>query len=128
MERSSIHLWTFQTPFITLRDYYRDVIEQQVNFLIHYESDCGYKGHNIAYASGDFVVLYSRTSLIRPSNLRAPPTGHYISLVTQNEFPVPNQLRAYRSQVCDLCKLSIQHATTVFTQSAPSGFTPFWLL
>ena len=26
----------------------RDVIKQQVNFLIHYESDCGYKGHNIA--------------------------------------------------------------------------------
>ena len=31
------------------------------------------------------------------------------------------------SRVCDLCKLCIQHATTVFTQSAPSGFTPFWL-
>jgi len=30
--------------------YFCNVIKQQVNFLIHYESDCGYKGHNIAYA------------------------------------------------------------------------------
>ena len=33
----------------TIHGYYRDVIEQQSE-LIHYESDCGYKGHNIAYA------------------------------------------------------------------------------
>ena len=37
-------LRTSQTPFITLRGYYHDVIEQQV---IHYENECGY---NIAYA------------------------------------------------------------------------------
>ena len=29
------------------------VIEQQVNFLIHYKSDCGYKGNNIAYAMAE---------------------------------------------------------------------------
>ena len=41
---------TSQTPFITVCSYYHDAIEQQVKFLIHYKSDCGYKGHNIAYA------------------------------------------------------------------------------
>ena len=46
-------LRTSQTPFITLRGYYHDVIEQQVNFLIYYESDCDYKGHNMQW--GDFI-------------------------------------------------------------------------
>ena len=36
-----------QTPLITLRSYYHNVIKQQVNFPIHYESDYGYKGHNM---------------------------------------------------------------------------------
>ena len=31
------------------------VIEQQVNFLIHYKSDCGYKGHNIAYLMAEIL-------------------------------------------------------------------------
>ena len=46
-----MHLRTSQTPFITLLGYFAipRVIEQQVNFLIHYKSDCGYKGHNITY-------------------------------------------------------------------------------
>ena len=26
---------------------------QQVNFLIHYKSNCGYKGHNITYAMAE---------------------------------------------------------------------------
>ena len=56
-----MHLQTSQTPFITLGDYYCDVIEQQVNFPIQYETDCGYKRHNIAYAmaeiSSSVVVL-----------------------------------------------------------------------
>jgi len=43
-----MHSQSSETPFITLRGYFCDVIKQQVNFLIHYESDCGYKGHNIA--------------------------------------------------------------------------------
>ena len=42
-----MHSRTSLTSFITLPGYYRNVIEQQVNFLIHYETDCGYKGHNI---------------------------------------------------------------------------------
>ena len=45
-----MHSLSSETPFITLRGYFCDVIKQQFNFLIHYESDCGYKGHNIAYA------------------------------------------------------------------------------
>ena len=45
-----MHLRTFQTPFIS---YYHDVIEQQMNFLIHYESNCSYKGHTIAYAMAE---------------------------------------------------------------------------
>ena len=45
-----MHSRTSQTPFLTLRGYHHAVIEY-VNFLIHYESDCGYKGcNNIAYA------------------------------------------------------------------------------
>ena len=48
-----MHLRTSQTPFITLPSYYHDVVEQQANFLIHYESECGYKGHNIAYAMAE---------------------------------------------------------------------------
>ena len=35
-----------QTPFITLRGYYHNVIEQQVNFLIQLQ-------HNIAYAMAE---------------------------------------------------------------------------
>ena len=50
-----MHSRTSQTPFITLRGYYRDVIEQQVKFLTHYESDYGYKGHNIAYAMAEIL-------------------------------------------------------------------------
>ena len=49
-----MHLWTSQTPSITFCEYYRDVIEQQANFLIHYESDFGYILHNIAYAMQRF--------------------------------------------------------------------------
>ena len=65
--------------------------------------------------------IYSRTPLI----LRAPPsTGHYL---WPHKINFLSQL-GYWSWVSDLRKLSIQHATTVLTQSAPSGFTPFWLL
>ena len=54
-----MHLQTSQTPFITLRGYYHNVIKQQVNFLIQYESDCGYtKGIILQTQYGrDFVVL-----------------------------------------------------------------------
>ena len=37
-----MHSQSSETPFITLHSYFCDVIEQQANFLIHYESDCGY--------------------------------------------------------------------------------------
>ena len=40
--RVFVHFQTSQTPYITLHGYYHDVIEQKVNFLIHYESDSDY--------------------------------------------------------------------------------------
>lgn len=49
-ECSSVHSRTSQTPFVTFRSYYRDVIEQQVKFLIQYERDYGYKRHAYAVA------------------------------------------------------------------------------
>ena len=44
-----MHSQTFKTPFITPRSYHRNVVEQQANFLLHYENDCSYKGHYITY-------------------------------------------------------------------------------
>ena len=65
---------------------------------------------------------YSRTSLIQPSNLRAPPsTGHYLWPHKINFLSLVSC--ACWSGASDLCKLSIHHTTAVFTQSAPNGFT-----
>ena len=36
------------------RGYHCDVVEQQANFLLHYENVCSYKGHYIAYAIPKF--------------------------------------------------------------------------
>ena len=72
--------------------------------------------------------MYSRISLIRPSNLRAPPsTGHYLYIAIQINFLYQVSCWCW-SWASDLCKLSIQHATAVFTQSVLSAFTPFWFL
>jgi len=45
-----MHSRTSETPFITPCSYHRNVVEQQANFLLHYENDCSYKGHYIVYA------------------------------------------------------------------------------
>ena len=49
------HSWTTQTPLSIFRGYYRDVIEQQVNFLVHYESKCGYKEIICTCNGGDVI-------------------------------------------------------------------------
>ena len=41
-EWSFLHSQAFHIPVITLYVYYCDVIKQQVNFVIHDASDCGY--------------------------------------------------------------------------------------
>ena len=55
-----MHSRTTQTPFITLRGYYRDVIEKQANFLINAKATAATKviilhiQCNIAYAIRTF--------------------------------------------------------------------------
>ena len=67
--------------------------------------------------------LHSKTYFIRPLNLWAPPSiGHYL-WPHKIHLLIPVSCVRW-SRASELCKLCIQHATTVFTQSQPSAVVP----